>query len=360
MSEHRNNIEETEEGLDMAEIILFFKKGISFLKTNLKVLLILGFIGAICGFYYAKTQKIKYSATLTFALEEDKASGGLSGGLSGIASQFGLDLGSSGGGLFVGANLFELMKSRLLIEKTLLNPTIYKGNEISIAEYYLRINGIRDSWDKKNIKIQLPVYLDRTKGTRVQDSVLNLIYSDLSSEKKLTIRQKDKKVTISTLEVLSEDEIFAKTFCENLAKITSEYYVEIKSKKARTNLEILQRQADSVRLQLNRAIIGYASSGDNVYNLNPSLNLKSSPTKQKQVDVQANTTILTQLLGNIELAKVTLRKETPLIQMIDQPIFPLSKVVTSLPLSVIIGILIAELLTLLTLIAISFIKTNLI
>jgi hypothetical protein len=26
MSEHRNNIEETEEGLDMAEIILLFKK----------------------------------------------------------------------------------------------------------------------------------------------------------------------------------------------------------------------------------------------------------------------------------------------------------------------------------------------
>jgi hypothetical protein len=40
------------------------------------------------------------------------------------------------------------------------------------------------------------------------------------------------------------------------------------------------------------------------------------------VDVQANT--LTELV-NSGLAKVTLRKETPLIQIIDRPILPLAK-----------------------------------
>jgi hypothetical protein len=41
------------------------------------------------------------------------------------------------------------------------------------------------------------------------------------------------------------------------------------------------------------------------------------------VDVQENITILTELVKQSELAKVTLRKETPLIQEIDQPILPL-------------------------------------
>jgi hypothetical protein len=36
------------------------------------------------------------------------------------------------------------------------------------------------------------------------------------------------------------------------------------------------------------------------------------------VDVQANTAILTELVKQSELAKVTLRKETPLIQIIDR------------------------------------------
>jgi len=41
--------------------------------------------------------------------------------------------------------------------------------------------------------------------------------------------------------------------------------------------------------------------------------------------VQANTAILTELVKQTELAKVTLRKETPLIQIIDKPILPLKK-----------------------------------
>ena len=41
------------------------------------------------------------------------------------------------------------------------------------------------------------------------------------------------------------------------------------------------------------------------------------------MDVQANTAILTELVKQTELAKVTLRKETPLIQVIDRLILPL-------------------------------------
>ena len=41
--------------------------------------------------------------------------------------------------------------------------------------------------------------------------------------------------------------------------------------------------------------------------------------------MQANTVILTNLVVQLELAKITLRKETPLIQEIDKPILPLEK-----------------------------------
>ena len=54
-----------------------------------------------------------YTATLTFALEEGESGGG--GSLSGLASQFGYNIGGSGGGAFTGDNLLELMKSRRLI-----------------------------------------------------------------------------------------------------------------------------------------------------------------------------------------------------------------------------------------------------
>jgi uncharacterized protein involved in exopolysaccharide biosynthesis len=90
-------------------------------------------------------------------------------------------------------------------------------------------------------------------------------------------------------------------------------------------MDILVRQTDSIRAELNGAITGVAVANDNTFGLNPALNVKRVPSARRQVDVQANTAILTELVKQTELAKVTLRKETPLIQIIDRPILPLPK-----------------------------------
>jgi uncharacterized protein involved in exopolysaccharide biosynthesis len=103
----------------------------------------------------------------------------------------------------------------------------------------------------------------------------------------------------------------------------------------------LQKQADSIRNELNQAITGVAVSSDNTYNLNPALNVNRVPSTKKQVEVQANTAILTQLVTNLEMAKVTLMRETPLIQLIDRPTLPLKKEKPSMFKFLILGGLIA-------------------
>jgi uncharacterized protein involved in exopolysaccharide biosynthesis len=137
--------------------------------------------------------------------------------------------------------------------------------------------------------------------------------------------QKDKKVSIINIDVKSSNELFSKVFTESIAQEVSSYYIEIKSKKGRQNVEILQRQTDSIRAELNGAITGVAAAADNTFGLNPAMMVRKTPGTRRQVDVQANTAILTQLVTNLEMAKVSLRKETPLIQVIDRPILPLKK-----------------------------------
>ena len=90
-------------------------------------------------------------------------------------------------------------------------------------------------------------------------------------------------------------------------------------------MAILQRQTDSVRRALNAAISGVASSIDAAPNANPSLQTLRVPSQRRQVDVQANTAILGELVKNLEIAKMSLLQETPLIQVIDKPILPLEK-----------------------------------
>ena len=346
MTEQQPQIDNDE--ISLKELIQKIKDWVAYLKTKWKIIFLAGILGASIGLYYAYKQPITYKALLTFALEEDKGSGG--GGFGGIASSFGIDLGSSGGGAFAGSNLMELMQSRLLVEKTLLNPIVIKGDTISLAEYYIQINELREKWAKQP-ELKNAVFLpnaDRTNFSLQQDSILQSIFKSLTQS--LTVSQKDKKASITSIEVISESEKFAKLFCENLAKETSEFYIETKSKKSRLNTEILQKQTDSIRNELNNAITGVAAASDNVYNLNPALNIKSSPGKRRQVDVQANTAILTQLVAQLELSKVTLRKETPLIQVIDRPIFPLEKQKVGKLKSLLLGGFLAGFLTVLFLI----------
>jgi len=343
--------------ISLKELVLKIKEWYQFLLTKWKLIVLAGIIGGLIGFTYAFFQKPTYKAVLTFALEEDK--GGGASGLGGLASQFGFDIGGSGGGgAFAGSNLIELMKSRLLVEKTLLNPIEINGKTISIAEYYIQINKMRDAWDEnpafKNIQF-LP-NADRASFTLQQDSILKDIFSAVTSPKSLTIGQKDIKVSITSIEVVSSNENFSKIFCENLAKETSEYYVEIKSKKARLNVEILQKQTDSIRAELNSAITGVASAADNVFNLNMAMNVKRSPGARRQVDVQANTAMLTSLVTNLEMSKMALRKETPLIEVIDKPIFPLEKEKVGKLKSLVLGGFLAGFLTVLYLVFSSLYK----
>jgi uncharacterized protein involved in exopolysaccharide biosynthesis len=75
------------------------------------------------------------------------------------------------------------------------------------------------------------------------------------------------------------------------------------------------------------------------------------------VDVQANTAILTELVKQTELAKVTLRKETPLIQVIDRPILPLPKEKIGKAKGIVFGGILAGFLFVLGLIGRRFLKT---
>jgi hypothetical protein len=344
------NEQNANDEISLKELIDKAQEWFSYLVSQWKIIVIAGIIGAAIGLTYSFIKKPVYTATLSFALEDEKGGGGLGGAL-GLASSFGLDLGGGGGSIFTGSNLTELFKSRSMVEQTLLTPVSYEGKNISLAEMYIQNNEWRDSWENKpNFKnIEFLPNADRKDYTRSQDSILGVMYADLSKNS-LVVGQKDKKVAIISIDVNSTNELFAKYFTEALVKEVSDFYIETKSKKSRENMNVLERQTDSIRRALNGAITGVAVANDNTFGLNPAMNVRRAPSARRQVDVQANTAILTELVKQTELAKVTLRKETPLIQVIDQPILPLKKEKFGKAKGIVLGGILAGFLTVLVLI----------
>jgi hypothetical protein len=309
--------------ISLKELLEKAKEWYAYLLSQWKIIVLAGIVGAALGLTYSFIKKPIYTATLSFALEDEKSGGGLGGAL-GLASSLGLDLGGGGGSIFTGSNLTELFKSRSMVEETLMTPVTVNEKVISLAEMYIQNKKWREDWnDEPKFKnIQFLPDTKRKYFTRAHDSILGEMYKDLSKEG-LTVAQKDKKIAIINMDVASTNELFSLYFCEALARQVGKFYIDTKSKKARMNMAVLQKQVDSIRAELNGAITGAAAASDATFMLNPAMNVRRAPSARRQVDVQANTAILTELVKQSELAKVTLRKETPLIQIIDRPILPL-------------------------------------
>lgn len=315
--------------ISLKELMLKVGEWWKYLGSRWVIIFIVGLLGGGIGLSYAWLSKPSYKAVVTFALEDDKGSGGGLSGALGLASSLGIDLGTSAGGAFSGANLIELMKSRKMVQKALLSTIEIGDTKMTLGDQLLEMSKMKSKLVEKGIWKGTQFYTVNAETNQLnlqQDSVMQILHEKVTgSGGLLTVAQKDKKISIISVEVNSNHELFSKAFAETIVKEVSDFYIETKSKKAKTNVAILQKQADSIRNELNQAITGVAVSSDNTYNLNPALNVNRVPSTKKQVDVQANTAILTQLVTNLEMAKVTLMRETPLIQLIDRPTLPLKK-----------------------------------
>lgn len=315
------------EELTFKDALLKIRELLIYVLSKWFIIMFVGFFGAVVGFCYAYFNKPVYTATCTFVLEDNSNGTGALGQYAGLASMVGIDLGGSGGGIFQGENIMELYKSRRMIESALLKKVKYQGREQLLVDRYLDFNEVRKQWVQGNNNALKKTSFDLKAGNgfnRLQDSVLGRIVEDINSHY-LSVNRPDKKLSIIKVDVKSKDEFFAKEFADRITETVNEFYIRTKAKKAYENLAILQHQTDSVKDVMNGAIYKTAAFADATPNLNPMRQVLRASAQRTQFNAEANKAILTQLVQNLELAKITLRKETPLIQIIDTPIYPLKK-----------------------------------
>jgi len=311
--------------VSIKEIILDIQAWFYFIVSKWRILLIAGVLGGVIGLAYAFLKQPLYTATTTFVLEGNDSRSNL-GRLSGMAALAGIDLTGNAGGLFQGDNILELYKSRNMLEKTLLSRVNQNSGELLI-ERYITYNNLKDDWkDQPELLVlnfhKAPETLD-SLTRRLRDGVITSIVSAIRS-KVLTVEKPDKGLSVVQVDVTSSDEFFSKAFNENLVKEVNEFYIQTKTKKSTDNIAILQEKVDSVRTEMTGAIYSAAKVSDVTPNLNPTRQVqRTAPTQEAQFSAETNKAILSQLLQNLELSKMALLQEQPLIQLVDTPVYPL-------------------------------------
>jgi len=315
--------------ISLKDLLLKIKDWYAYLLSKWVLVLIGILIGILLGLAFSFFKKPKYTASTTFVLEEGEKSGGLSQ-YSGLASMVGINLGNGAGGIFEGDNILELYKSRTMIENALLTKVDFNGKKELLIDRYIDMNELREKWKDepwgKSIQFNTrDSTLMNGQLSRLQDSIIGSIVVDIN-KKYLKVDKPDKKLSIMKADVISNDELFSKAFNEQIVKKVNDFYIRTKTKRSLENVVILQQKTDSVKAEMNGAIYAAAAITDATPNLNPTRQAQRvAPFQRSQFSAETNKAILGELVKNLEMSKISLRKEAPLIQIIDSPILPLEE-----------------------------------
>lgn len=314
---------EKSEEISLRDILLKLQEWTKYLVGKWKWITLFAIIGILLGLTHAFLTKPQYTATITFVTDTKGQSSAMSA-YAGLAAQFGINMGGSGAtnDLFNSDNIVDLMKTRLILQKTLLTPVTVKGKQTLFINWYASIEKTLrkkyPSWDTLSFDPPAGIApggsytFNRVQNTAIE-TVGDFIRGDLVN----------KNNPIMEVSFTSPDELFSQKFLETLIQNMGQFYIATKTKRARENVAILQKQLDSVRNQLYGAMGSVASFQD----LNPNL-VRDLPRVQQQkssLKVGVNSAIYQQLVTGLEAAKMTLLRETPLFEIIDEPVLPLEE-----------------------------------
>lgn len=292
----------------------------NFMLSKWLIILIIGIVAGIGGIIYSTYQKPEYKSHLTFALDDGDNGGGI-GNFLNLASQFGINIGS-GKNVFAGDNILDIMKSRRMVEKVFLTADTFNNKPYTLIEYYLELSGQRKSSSKiKNI--HFPVALERGSFSHQQDSLLYKIYLQFSNNH-IFAERPDRKLSIYEVSVTSSDEKFTKDFTSRLVAETNNFYTEIRTKKSKETLDILQKRVDAMKGNLNSSIANKAAVQD--VNINPAFTEAQVPVQKQQANIQVYGAAYGEMFKNLELARFQYLNEIPLMQIIDDAAYPMEKI----------------------------------
>jgi uncharacterized protein involved in exopolysaccharide biosynthesis len=309
----------------MNELQAFFV----YLFSKRKLFFIWIALGLIASFVFSLLQQPKFEAKASFILEEK--TGGVGGGLSGLASQFGFDVGSLTGsiGLFAGDNILDIIKSRTIIEKVFLTKVDSSNSSNqqtatseTLADLYLKCSKLKEKWANKQAlsSISFTTSTQDKPNSRLQDSVLLVIYQKIIKNN-ITVERINKKGSIFQITTTTSNEVFSKLFTERLVLETIRMYVDLKTSVASRNIIRLETRSDSLMNLLNAK--SYKSAALQVLDANAAYKTTAVPVEVSQRDKSVTYALYSEVMKNLEASRMGLAGQTPVINMLDQARYPL-------------------------------------
>jgi hypothetical protein len=317
MSNTNNHVPDDQ--LTPRDVIIKFIEIKNALLSNWKIIILLTAIGAGIGYVLDMVLKTpnEYEAEIVFNLGAGGSGGGGLGDLAGLVG-----LGSTpDANIFTGENFFYFVKSRPVMERTLMKEVEVNGQKMLLANLYIDSSGIRDKeWVDRPELLKFhfttndPLKMDRESRVTLNELVDKV-------QKSTEIGELDRKSSFIVLTASMENEKLTILWVNNLLETIEEVYTENQTKKTRKTLRLLENRADSLANILGNTEKKLARA---VYE---STQIIVPEAKIPATNLQRNSAFLQQLyyeaIGSVEKMRVSLVREAPLFTKIEDIKVPL-------------------------------------
>lgn len=304
---------------------------LNLLKRDKRAIFIYVGIAAVFGLIVAFTTPKTYNSTVVLAPEESGA--GFSGSISSLASMVGMNMkiGQTGDAIYPEIYPDLVLSTDFVVG---LFPVTVTTKEHDVkCDYYTYLLkhtkaaltdypfiGLRElmksltSKDKQDERIGMKGVATPLWLTKEQDGVAKAISNNI----KCSV---DKKTNVITITVTDQDPLVAALMADSVKSHLQVAITNYRTKKARVDLDYMQKLFDEARRQYDKARQIYASYAD----ANQDVLLQSYKMKEEDLenDMQLKYNIYQQVVEQLQLANAKVQERTPAFTVIQSATVPL-------------------------------------
>jgi len=221
--------------------------------------------------------------------------------------------------------IIYVLGSRRIIENMLLTSAYFQDKDDLMINHYARILGLDTVW-KEDPMLKNYIFKKKPDPQFVdfQDSLLGRFVSTIASHETFDIDMKSWKMTMS---YKNEDEHFAKVLViEQIASLCY-FYIIRKKVKCVEAVNFLQQKKDSLAEAMRGATMALANWKDSNRRLITAAGDAEEARFKQTISILVSS--FSESSRQLEMAKLTLLDESPIVQTIDTPKYPLPRAVSS-------------------------------
>ena len=284
---------------------------------------------AIIGVVIALVSPVRYTASSTFMPQLSEVS--TSSSLGGLASLAGINFSAVMGGQpqEISPSLYPQITKSIPYRLSLLNEPV-GPNDISMRAYILEnVSGFSVFSTIKKYTIGLPGLLFSRSDNDDLNSESPLL--TISEEDRdlfayldgvLTI-EVDEKEGLVSLHAELDDRLVAARLAQTATDLLQRNVIAFKSQSARNNLDFIERQFESKRLEFEQIQDSIAIFKDQNLNITSTLYQNQLTRLESQFSVISS--VFQELAGQVEQAKIQVNKDTPIFTIIQPVSVPLER-----------------------------------